>query len=121
MERLVSDGTVDLVGMARPLIRQPDFSAGLLDGSADSVDTTVGSTDESTAMLWWSSQLRRQARGAGFDPTYPPRRAQIDAVLGMAAHVAATLRTKVLAAVGRTKRTPRADHRPAAPRRGHRG
>jgi 2,4-dienoyl-CoA reductase-like NADH-dependent reductase (Old Yellow Enzyme family) len=121
MERLVSDGTVDLVGMARPLIRQPDFSRGLLDGSADSVDTTVGSTDESTAMLWWSSQLRRQARGVGFDATYSPRRAEVDAVLGMAAHVAATLRTRVREGACRTNRTRRADHPPAAPRRGHRG
>ena len=101
MERLIGDGTADLAGMARPLIRQPDFSARLLDGTADSVDTTVEPTDPSLTMLWWSSQIRRVARGTGFDPTYTPRQAEIDAMLGVARHVAATLRTRAADLVGR--------------------
>ena len=101
MERLIGDGTIDLAGMARPLIRQPDFSARLLDGTGDSVDTTVEPTDPSLTMLWWSSQIRRVARGTGFDPTYTPRQAEIDAVLGTARHVAATLRTRAADLVGR--------------------
>ena len=96
MERLIRDGTVDVVGMARPLVQQPEYSGLLLSGAADSIDLVDCPGRGMEELYWWMVQFRRLAAGEDFDPHESLRRVQLEASVGMARQVAATARRKVL-------------------------
>jgi 2,4-dienoyl-CoA reductase-like NADH-dependent reductase (Old Yellow Enzyme family) len=77
MEGLIRDGVVDVVGLARPLVEQPDASRGLLDGTLDRIDLTgPPSTSGANELLWYIAQFQRLANGRDFDPDYSIRSLQ---------------------------------------------
>ncbi|MCE9599759.1 MAG: NADH:flavin oxidoreductase/NADH oxidase family protein [Spirochaetia bacterium] len=68
MEKVVAEGHVDIVGIARPLFVEPDLPHRLLNGSASSalqVKTAVGikMLDDMLNLVWYQAQLRRMATG----------------------------------------------------------
>lgn len=72
MERVIADGEVDLVGMARPLAFEPDLPRRLLDGSATEavrLEATVGVRllDDLLQAAFAQAQLARMARGLAPD------------------------------------------------------
>jgi hypothetical protein len=68
-EALISVGTVDAIGMARPFVEFPDAARLILHGRADPIVLTPpSSTYGIHPITWYQAQLRRQARGEGFDP-----------------------------------------------------
>lgn len=78
MEALIRDGVVDAVGLARPLIEQPDAPLGLLKGTVDLIAVT-GPPQSSTGageLLWYIAQFQRLANGQDFDPDYSIRNLQ---------------------------------------------
>jgi 2,4-dienoyl-CoA reductase-like NADH-dependent reductase (Old Yellow Enzyme family) len=90
MERLISDGVVDAVGLARPLVQQPDLPARLLDGSCDAV--RLSSTPNGSGLFefsWYMAQFRRLAAGGDFDPDYPIHRVQLEYLISAAAQYTA--------------------------------
>ena len=76
MEGLIRDGVVDAVGLARPLVEQPDASRGLLDGTIDRIDLTGRPTHGPTELLWYVAQFQRLSNGQDFDPDYSIRSLQ---------------------------------------------
>ena len=68
MERLLEEGTVDLIGLGRPLIQQPDLSGHLLDGTADGIDLLPCPAHGVSELFWWIGQFRRLAAGEDLDP-----------------------------------------------------
>jgi 2,4-dienoyl-CoA reductase-like NADH-dependent reductase (Old Yellow Enzyme family) len=77
MEGLIRDGVVDVVGLARPLVEQPDAPRGLLDGTRDRIDLTgPPSTSGANELLWYIAQFQRLANGQDFDPDYSIRSLQ---------------------------------------------
>jgi 2,4-dienoyl-CoA reductase-like NADH-dependent reductase (Old Yellow Enzyme family) len=74
MERLIEDGVVDVIGLARPLVEQPDVPQGLLDGSVDMIELTdLPSGGGADQLLWYMAQFQRLADGFDFDPDYTIR------------------------------------------------
>jgi 2,4-dienoyl-CoA reductase-like NADH-dependent reductase (Old Yellow Enzyme family) len=68
MERLVSDGAVDVCGLARPLAREPNLPLRLqIDPDATSIATPLMPRRRSLApaaeTLWHTAQIRRLAHG----------------------------------------------------------
>ncbi|MCB9557949.1 MAG: NADH:flavin oxidoreductase/NADH oxidase family protein [Deltaproteobacteria bacterium] len=68
MHQVIADGSVDLIGLGRPLAVEPDLPRRLLDGSAKaalSVNPRVGikSLDAALAVGWYQRQLHRMADG----------------------------------------------------------
>jgi 2,4-dienoyl-CoA reductase-like NADH-dependent reductase (Old Yellow Enzyme family) len=93
IEALISDGTVDAIGMARPFVEFPDAAQLVLEGRSDPIVLTPpSSTYGIHPITWYQAQLRRQARGEGFDPrmTNTGLARQYLRILGHQAH--ATLR-----------------------------
>ena len=78
MEALIHDGIVDAVGLARPLVEQPDAPHGLLDGSIDRLELTGPPPSAAGAgeLLWYIAQFQRLANGQDFDPDYSIRSLQ---------------------------------------------
>jgi 2,4-dienoyl-CoA reductase-like NADH-dependent reductase (Old Yellow Enzyme family) len=103
MEQLIQGGTVDLIGLGRPLIQQPDFTARLLDGSIDSIDLTPCPAEGFDQVLWWLHQFKRLSSGQDFDPSYTPRQSQLETGLGVLRQVAARARSGVLTALPRRR------------------
>jgi hypothetical protein len=69
MQALIGDGTVDAIGMARPFVEFPDATQLILQGRADPIVLTPpSSTYGIHPITGYQAQLRRQARGEGFDP-----------------------------------------------------
>ncbi|HTM22585.1 MAG TPA: hypothetical protein VL172_18815, partial [Kofleriaceae bacterium] len=73
MAAALADGGADLIGMARPLILEPDLPARLLSGHAEgarpvSVRSRVKLIDAALQAAWYQRQLHRIARGADPDP-----------------------------------------------------
>jgi hypothetical protein len=93
MERLLEQGTVDMVGLGRPLIQQPGLSANLLDGTTDGIELQTCPMKGLYELLWWQGQFRRLADGHDFDPDYTTRHNQLDTVSGMLRQIIANLRT----------------------------
>ena len=86
MEKLLEDRVVDVIGLARPLVQQPDFPAELLAGRADRIALTdppdAGGMYE---LFWYIAQFERLANGQAYDPSYSLRRLQARMLTGMAA------------------------------------
>ena len=77
MEALIRDGIVDAVGLARPLVEQPDVCHGLLSGTVDRIELTGPPTaDGMNELLWYVAQFQRLANGQDFDPDYSIRSLQ---------------------------------------------
>jgi hypothetical protein len=104
-EALISVGTVDAIGMARPFVEFPDAARLILHGRADPIVLTPpSSTYGIHPVTWYQAQLRRQARGVrpaadqhrarGAVRAHPrppgPGRTQSHAAIGMALIVTST-------------------------------
>jgi 2,4-dienoyl-CoA reductase-like NADH-dependent reductase (Old Yellow Enzyme family) len=70
MHGIIRDGAVDVVGLARPLIVEPDLPARLLAGTAASADAARAAprsryrmVDDVLQIAWHQRQLRRMGQG----------------------------------------------------------
>jgi 2,4-dienoyl-CoA reductase-like NADH-dependent reductase (Old Yellow Enzyme family) len=70
MAGIVRDGAVDVVGLARPLIVEPDLPARILAGTATGADparaaprSRIRMVDDVLQIAWHQRQLRRMSRG----------------------------------------------------------
>ena len=68
MRAAVASGAVDVVGLARPLIVEPDLARALITGEADraarvELRTGVRAVDLALEGLWYGRQLERMADG----------------------------------------------------------
>jgi 2,4-dienoyl-CoA reductase-like NADH-dependent reductase (Old Yellow Enzyme family) len=68
MRRIVADGTVDLVGLARPLALEPDLPRGILEGTTDAsrARTLCLGWTQVDAMIeagWYGVEMARMADG----------------------------------------------------------
>ena len=73
MRQVVADGSVDMIGMARPMIVEPDLPRRLIEARAEGavkVDTRTGVKmfDDMLQIVWYQAQLRRMAAGLAPDP-----------------------------------------------------
>lgn len=73
MARIIEEGHVDCVGLARPLALDPDWSAKLLRGEPAPAPnalrpTGIRTVDNLLQSLWHQDQMRRMARGLEPDP-----------------------------------------------------
>jgi len=85
MEAALTDDGIDAIGLARPLIVQPDVARGLLDGSVERVDECE------QPVLWHYEQIRRMARGLDPDPQLDAKEASRATMARDAAQAAALL------------------------------
>ena len=68
MEQVLGEGVASAVGLARPLIVEPDLPARLLSGQADAarpVEVSVGIRllDSMAQSIWYQQQIDRMGRG----------------------------------------------------------
>jgi 2,4-dienoyl-CoA reductase-like NADH-dependent reductase (Old Yellow Enzyme family) len=73
MARAIDGGAVDVIGLARPLIVEPDLPRRLRDGSAtgaahDQIRAKNRTLDDAIQGTWYARQLRRIAAGKEPDP-----------------------------------------------------
>lgn len=73
MNRALSSGAIDVVGMARPLAVEPDLSARLIEGRSESalpirLATGFKTLDSLIQGGWYQVQIERVARGLDPDP-----------------------------------------------------
>lgn len=96
MEHVIAEGLGDLVGLARPLVQEPDFPARLLAGQVDSIELvappTKNKSEENLQLVWYVTQFQRLADGKDFDPHYSANR-MVGQTLSRAVRVG-TRRTK---------------------------
>jgi 2,4-dienoyl-CoA reductase-like NADH-dependent reductase (Old Yellow Enzyme family) len=74
MTRAIAGGAVDVIGLARPMIVEPDLPRRLIDGSAagaahDQIRARGRVLDDLVQATWYGRQLRRMGRGHDPDPT----------------------------------------------------
>jgi 2,4-dienoyl-CoA reductase-like NADH-dependent reductase (Old Yellow Enzyme family) len=74
MNRALASGAVDVIGMARPLIVEPDLPRRLIDGTAsgarhDQIRFRRRTIDDLLQGTWYARQLRRIAAGKPPDPS----------------------------------------------------
>lgn len=93
MRRIVGDGTVDVVGLARPVALEPDLPRRILAGttSASAVRELGTGWRQADAMIeagWYGAQMARMADGQAPDPDLPRWRAIQNYLGSEAAHAA---------------------------------
>lgn len=78
MEALIRDGVTDVVGLARPLVEQPEAANALLDAAIDRLELAgpPASAAGASELLWYIAQFQRLANGQDFDPDYSIRSLQ---------------------------------------------
>jgi 2,4-dienoyl-CoA reductase-like NADH-dependent reductase (Old Yellow Enzyme family) len=74
MKRAIAGGAVDVIGLARPVIVEPDLPRRLIDGTAagaahDQIRGRGRVIDDLVQATWYARQLRRMSRGHDPDPT----------------------------------------------------
>jgi len=79
MEAAVSEGVVDVVGLARPLALEPDLPRGLLDGTVldsrvEPRRTGLRAVDGLVEIAWYTAQIHRLGLGRDPDPGLWPWR-----------------------------------------------
>ncbi len=85
MKSALADGTVDLIGLARPLAVEPDLPARILASNADAQPAArhgvgIKMFDGFVELMWYAQQLHRM--GAGKDPD-PNRSAWLTLLSGL--------------------------------------
>jgi 2,4-dienoyl-CoA reductase-like NADH-dependent reductase (Old Yellow Enzyme family) len=88
MDGALASSAVDVVGMARPLVAEPDLAARLLSGesaAAREIDITTGirTLDAALQGAWYQQQIARLADGAAPDLALGRFRALLGLVRGM--------------------------------------
>ena len=73
MTKIIEDGDVDCVGLARPLALDPDFSRKAIDGEIDGafnpkVNIGIKLVDDLLQSLWYQEQLHLMAKGKNTNP-----------------------------------------------------
>jgi 2,4-dienoyl-CoA reductase-like NADH-dependent reductase (Old Yellow Enzyme family) len=73
MERVLAEGAVDVIGLARPMTHAPELPRALLDGTADGapvvrVRSAVRRIDDALQVFWFQEQIHRMGRGLDPDP-----------------------------------------------------
>ncbi len=73
MASVIEDGAVDVIGLGRPMIVEPDLPARLLSGEAEAAKTIRLSTgikliDSMLELNWYQAQFRRMASGREPNP-----------------------------------------------------
>ncbi len=68
MERVVAEGAVDVVGLARPMTHAPELPRALLDGTAPAapvvrVRSAIRRIDDALQVFWFQEQIHRMGRG----------------------------------------------------------
>jgi hypothetical protein len=68
MERVLAEGAVDVIGIARPMTHAPELPRLLLDGSAAAapvvrVRSAIRRIDDALQVFWFQEQIHRMARG----------------------------------------------------------
>ena len=87
MEKLLEDRVVDVVGLARPLIQQPDFPAQLLAGRAERIELSDPPVGGMYELLWYVAQFERLANGQDLEADYSMRRLQAHLLTGTTAQL----------------------------------
>jgi len=67
MSAALDAGDLDIVGLARPLIVEPDLAGRLLRGETAGADPSLVPADPINAMSWYYMQLRSLGAGRGID------------------------------------------------------
>jgi hypothetical protein len=93
MNAAIADGELDVVGLARPLVAEPELARALIEGEADGADDHIARLDPLHAMSWYYRQLI--SLGAGDDVDFT-----LDAAEASALHLASEERAAA-ALVGR--------------------
>lgn len=72
MQSLVDDHVVDVVGLARPLVQQPQFPADLLEHRTEHIHLVPAPSGAGGLyeLGWYMAQMGRLADGRGFAPDY---------------------------------------------------
>jgi 2,4-dienoyl-CoA reductase-like NADH-dependent reductase (Old Yellow Enzyme family) len=102
MEDLIRDGTVDVIGLARPLVEQPDVCRGLLDGTVDRIELTGPPARGAGELLRYIAQFQRLGDGQDFDPDYSIRNLQQHVAITAAQQALTNARHTVAHLLGRT-------------------
>lgn len=73
MERVLAEGAVDVIGLARPMTHAPELPRALLDGTAEAapvvqVRSAVKRIDDALQVFWFQEQIHRMGRGLDPDP-----------------------------------------------------
>jgi hypothetical protein len=68
MEEAIASGTVDVIGMARPMTHTPELPARLLDGTLDAapavrIRSRIRFVDDALQAMWFQQQIEELARG----------------------------------------------------------
>jgi hypothetical protein len=68
MERVLGEGAVDVIGLARPMTHAPELPRALLDGTAAAapavrVRSAIKRIDDALQVFWFQEQIHRMGRG----------------------------------------------------------
>jgi 2,4-dienoyl-CoA reductase-like NADH-dependent reductase (Old Yellow Enzyme family) len=74
MERVLGEGAVDVIGLARPMTHAPELPRALLDGTAAAapvvrVRSAIKRIDDALQVFWFQEQIHRMGRGLDPDET----------------------------------------------------
>jgi tRNA-dihydrouridine synthase len=68
MERVLAEGAIDVIGIARPMTHAPELPRALLDGTANAapvvrVRSAIKRVDDALQVFWFQEQIHRMGRG----------------------------------------------------------